>query len=101
MKKIRKDKYVLSMGPSNKEVEKVPSESTVIFESFDCFSNKIQEEKHTFSTIGEVDVNPATGPLYVEGAEVGDTLKVEILDLEIGNQGAMTHYLRQELLQRQ
>lgn len=90
MKKIRKDKYVLSMGPSNKEVEKVPSESTVIFESFDCFSNKIQEEKHTFSTIGEVDVNPATGPLYVEGAEVGDTLKVEILDLEIGNQGAMT-----------
>src|SRR5699024_1563451 len=90
MKKIAKENFVLTLGPSNKAIERVPSGSTVVFESFDCFSNKIQSEDQTFSDIGWDDINPATGPLYVEGAEVGDTLKVEILDLEIGDQGAMT-----------
>src|SRR5262249_52521734 len=28
--------------------------------------------------------NPLTGPFYVEGAEVGDTLAVKILDLQVG-----------------
>ncbi|HLR15424.1 MAG TPA: acetamidase/formamidase family protein, partial [Bacillota bacterium] len=88
MKKIAKENFVLTLGPSNKAIERVPSGSTVVFESFDCFSNKIQSEDQTFSDIGWDDVNPATGPLYIEEAEVGDTLKVEILDLEIGDQGA-------------
>lgn len=90
MKKIPKEKYVLALGPSNKEVERVSSGSTVVFESYDCFSNKIQTTNETFSHIDWDDINPATGPLYVEGAEAGDTLKVEILDLDIGDQGAMT-----------
>jgi len=34
-------------------------------------------------------VNPATGPIFIEGAEIGDVLKVEIKDLEIGEQGVM------------
>lgn len=90
MKKIPKEKYVSSLGPSNKEVERVPSGSTVVFESYDCFSNKIQTTNETFKDLTADDINRATGPLFVEGAEVGDTLKVEILDLEIGDQGAMT-----------
>ena len=28
-------------------------------------------------------INPATGPIYIEGAKVGDVLKVEILDIEL------------------
>lgn len=90
MTTIPKEKFVLEMGPSNEGVDKVASGSTVVFESFDCFSNSIQREEDTFSSIGWANINPATGPLYVEGAEVGDTLKVEILDLEIGDQAAMT-----------
>src|SRR5699024_5492926 len=35
-------------------------------------------------------VNPATGPLYVEEAEPGDTLKVEIIDILIEDRGIMT-----------
>src|SRR5690625_2905814 len=90
MKKIPKEHYVLALGPSNKEVARVPSGSTVVFESYDCFSNKIQTTNETVKDLTGDDINRATGPLYVEGAEVGDTLKVEILDLEIGDQGAMT-----------
>ncbi|MGI6038155.1 MAG: acetamidase/formamidase family protein [Limnochordia bacterium] len=32
-------------------------------------------------------VNPATGPFAIEGAEVGDTLVVEIVDIQLGDQG--------------
>ena len=34
-------------------------------------------------------VNPATGPVFVNGAKPGDTLVVEILDIEVAGQGVM------------
>ena len=33
-------------------------------------------------------INPATGPVYIKGAEPGDTLKVEILKIELAPQAA-------------
>nr|WP_231638420.1 acetamidase/formamidase family protein [Rubeoparvulum massiliense] len=66
----------------------VPSGTTVEIETYDCFENQI---KHPDELQG-VDwsrVNPATGPIYVEGAMPGDVLKVKIEKIEIGNQGVM------------
>src|SRR5699024_320307 len=34
-------------------------------------------------------INPATGPVYVEGAKAGDVLKVEILEIELEEEGTM------------
>lgn len=90
MKTIPKEKFVLAMSPEHEEVERVPSGSTVVFDSYDCFSNKITSEDITFSVVGWDNINPASGPLYVEGAEPGDTLKVEILDIEIADKGVMS-----------
>lgn len=89
MKTISKETFVLAMSPEHKQVERTESGSTVVFESYDCFSNKITSEDITFSIVGWDNVNPASGPLFVEGAEVGDTLKVEIIDIEIADQGVM------------
>lgn len=89
MKAITKDKYVLVMSPNNEAVERVQSGSTVMFEAYDCFSNKITNEDQKFSTVGWDSINPATGPLFVDGAKPGDTLKVDILDIEIEDQGVM------------
>lgn len=86
---IPKEKYVLAMSPENKEVARAKSGDTVIFEAYDCFSNKITTEEDKFSSVGWESINPATGPLFVEGAEPGDTLKVEILDIGIADQGVM------------
>jgi amidase len=35
-------------------------------------------------------VNPATGPVSVRGAEPGDSLVIEILDIKPGPQGVAT-----------
>lgn len=89
MKTINKENFVLSMSPDNEGVETAPSGSTVKFETFDCFSNQIDSEDKPFSSVGWDKINPATGPLFVEGAQPGDTLKVEIVDLEIADKGVM------------
>lgn len=89
MKTISKEKHILKMSPNNKEVERAESGDTLIFETYDCFSNQITSEGHPFSSVGWDKINPATGPLFVEGAQVGDTLKVEILDIEIAEKGVM------------
>jgi amidase len=87
---IYKENAVLKMSPNNPPIKKVKPGSTVIFETYDCFSNQIQREDQPFSSVGWDKINPATGPLFVEGAGPGDILKVEILDIKIDSKGVMT-----------
>jgi amidase len=90
MEYISREQGVLTMSPTNKPVKVVESGSHVVFQTFDCFSNQIQNEDQPFSSVGWDKINPATGPLYINGAEPGDTLKVKIIDIKIDNKGVMT-----------
>jgi len=67
----------------------VPSGSTIEIETYDCFENQILAEDTELTGIDWTRINPATGPIYIEGAMPGDVLKVKIEKLEIGNQGVM------------
>lgn len=90
MVKISKEKVILNMSAAHAAAACVAPGSVVVFETCDCFSNQIQREDQLFSSVGWDLINPATGPLQVEGAQPGDTLKVEILDIQIADQGVMT-----------
>lgn len=79
--------YVYAFSPDNKPVAKVSSGETLKFKTLDCFSNQIKSEDQLITTIDFNHVNPATGPVYVEDAEPGDVLVVDILDIEVENQG--------------
>ena len=80
----------MSLSPDHPPVATVASGTEVVFETKDCFSDTITSEEQLLSTIGWDAVNPATGPVAVEGAEPGDTLKVEILDIVTAATGTMT-----------
>ncbi|MHB1654344.1 MAG: acetamidase/formamidase family protein [Desulfitobacteriaceae bacterium] len=88
--KISKEQFVLQMSPNNPPVFSIPSHSAIAFETLDCFSNEIESEEQLFSSVGWDKINPATGPLFVEGAEPGDVLKVEILKIKVADRGVMT-----------
>ncbi|PLR87744.1 acetamidase/formamidase family protein [Bacillus sp. V33-4] len=90
MEIIAKEQAILKMSPKNAPVKKVEAGTTVIFETYDCFSNQIQQEDQPFSSVGWDKINPATGPLFVEGAEPEDILKVTIIDIKIDSKGVMT-----------
>lgn len=59
----------------------------VIFYTRDCFSNQIIDESQKVTSIDFSRVNPATGPVFVNGAEPGDALVVEILSIETSSRG--------------
>lgn len=86
---ITKDNTVYAMSKDNAPAARVQSGETVIFETLDCFGEQITDESQHLGGIDWNRINPATGPLYVDGAMPGDTLKVEILIIDLAPQAAM------------
>lgn len=60
----------------------------VTIESNDCFYQQVKNDDDVITEIDFGKINPATGPFYIEGAEIGDLVKVDILEIELEDQGA-------------
>ncbi|MDT2830629.1 acetamidase/formamidase family protein [Vagococcus carniphilus] len=86
---IKKEECVYAMDKNNQPVCTVQDGEVVTFETFDCFTNQITSEVSSFTTLDWDRINPATGPVFIEGAEPGDTLKVEIQKIEIKGNATM------------
>jgi amidase len=86
---ITKEKFFYAFSRDNEASVKVPSGSTIEIETYDCFQNQIQSEETRYSTVDWEQINPATGPVYVEGAQPGDVLKVKIEKIELADQGLL------------
>jgi amidase len=63
--------------------------TSVRLETADCFDDQVQAQGDVLDTIDWDRVNPATGPVSVEGAHPGDVLSVLIESIDIGRQGIM------------
>lgn len=88
MKIIGREHIVYAMARDNAPAARVQSGETLVFETADCFGGQIVQESDRMGTLDWSRINPATGPVYVEGAESGDTLKVEILRIDLAAQAA-------------
>ncbi len=87
MKRISGDKVIYEFTENLTPVETVKSGETVIFESNDCFYQQLRKDGATIEDINMDHVNPATGPVAIEGAEVGDLLAVTIEQIDIDDFG--------------
>ncbi|RVU54504.1 acetamidase/formamidase family protein [Anaerosphaera multitolerans] len=87
MQKLLRDNVIYNFENGMKGAYKVKDGETFTVETCDCFHQQISSEDQVLLEIDMDIVNPATGPIYVEGAEVGDILKVEILDIKIDDRG--------------
>lgn len=85
MLEIRDTIYAFSKDA--KPVAHIKSGETVKFITEDCFGGQIKSEDKLVGTIDWNNVNPATGPAYVEGAEPGDVIVVDILSIDVEPQG--------------
>jgi len=100
MRRIRRKQYAnlsaitdCTLSPINKPIATVGPGEAVQIDTFDCFGDIIRPGKDLAEALKEgVEVfhNVATGPVYIEGAEPGDTLVVEILEFELPGLGATT-----------
>ena len=79
-------KILFSFDKDLEPVLKVPSGETVRIRTKDCFGNQLLGPEDQLSEIDWEAINPATGPIYVEGAVAGGTLKVHIDNIELDAQ---------------
>ena len=86
---IKRDTVIYAMSPDNAPVARAASGDTVVFETLDCFSGQITCQEDQLGSLDWSRINPATGPLFIEGAEPGDTLKVEIRRIDLAPQAAV------------
>jgi len=70
-----------SLGPFHEPTLRIKSGETILVETEDAFTGQIKgpQDRRDRTTIPFS--NPVTGPIYVEGAEKGDTLVVRVKDI--------------------
>ena len=86
---VSRNTFVYKMSGNNQPAASCRSGETVIFETEDCFGGQIQSENQHMNGINWDNINPATGPLYIDEAEPGDILKVEIHTIVLAPEGVM------------
>jgi amidase len=79
--RISRDQVIWSFGPHLEPALEVEPGETVTFETNDCFTGQIRSEGDLVTEIDLDRINSATGPVAVKGAEPGDSLVAEIVDI--------------------
>ncbi len=87
--RITKDKAADRLSARQAPAAVCASGETVVFETRDCYDDSDITEENPMGTKAGALENPATGPLYVEGAQPGDILKVEIEAIALRDYGIM------------
>src|SRR3954454_17193395 len=85
------DRVHFTWDAGNEPVLSIADGDTVVFETRDVSDNQIGPDSDT-SVIATLDwdrVYPLSGPVSVEGAEPGDTLAIEILDIHTRGWGRL------------
>jgi len=87
MFQVSRDHVIYEMSAQHKPVLTVDPKRQITFETRDALSGQITSAGDRFEALDWTRVNPATGPVYVNGAEPGDVLAVTIARIEIDDVG--------------
>lgn len=74
--------YRYTFGPYAEPIARVARGETVVIRTIDAFGDLLVSEEQSPSSVLGPYLNPQTGPIFVEGAEPGDTLLVKIEAIE-------------------
>lgn len=86
---ISRDQVFFAFSPALKEIARIRQGEEVIMETHDCFEGQIQTINDLVDSLDWDHVNPATGPLYIEGTKPGDVLRIDLLEVSVGEQSSM------------
>src|SRR6478752_10071237 len=88
--RLSRDQVIWAFGPDLEPVLDIEPGDVVTFETNDCFTGQITSETDLVTEIDLGRINSATGPVAVRGAEPGDSLVAEILDVRPVEWGVAT-----------
>lgn len=87
--KVTRDRLFFAFEPKLNPASHVEQGEHVVLETHDCFEGQIQTSLDLVDKLDWNHVNPATGPVYIEGTKPGDILRVDLLEVKIGQQSSM------------
>jgi amidase len=88
MTRIAKENHVFYYDENNEPILTVKPGTEFEIETWDCYMGQASSEEVLNHHINYDFINPATGPIAVEGAEPGDSLSVTLLDIRPNARGA-------------
>ncbi|MFQ6073580.1 MAG: acetamidase/formamidase family protein [Candidatus Bathyarchaeia archaeon] len=89
MKVVPRSRVIYSFGSQHNPVEHVKPGELILLETEDALGGQIKTEEASLDELDWSKVDGATGPVFVEEAEPGDTLVVEILDIKVEEKGVI------------
>jgi amidase len=87
--RVENKESVFSLSREAAAVARIASGDRVVLETADCFSDQVRSAADSLDSVDWTHVNPATGPVYVEGAQPGDVLVVSIEEIDVAPRGVM------------
>lgn len=89
IQRIPREQRVYSFWSQHPPVARVTPGASVVLETCDCYDGQVSLDAQPPSDAGvdRTRTNPATGPVFVEGARPGDTLVVDIVRVEMLERG--------------
>ena len=88
-KVVSRDNAIYHFCPTMVPIKMIRPGEIISIETNDCFRQQITSEDQAFLGLDHETLNPATGPVYVEGAEPGDLLRIEIMEIDVDNKGVV------------
>jgi amidase len=89
MKIIKRENVIYTFSPKHKPAEVASPGEYILFETEDAFGGQVKGGETPPDKLDWSRVDGVTGPLYIEGADPGDTLVVDILDIRLQEKGAI------------
>src|SRR4029077_18182408 len=83
MKTISREDPKYALDPGHVAVAKVGQGESFIVETHDCRTGTITRPDQVHDLLDTRCVNPATGPIWIDGVTAGDTICVEIEELHV------------------
>lgn len=85
MQRISREHWTCLMTRDAQPVAEITPGQPVVFETLDALGGRVKTHADALNTVvSREQGNPATGPVYVPGAQSGDTLAVHISDIKLG-----------------
>ncbi len=89
MKKLSSRKVIYQFSAKNPPAYVVKNGERVLVQTKDAFGSKLKSDKSVFEDIELDTVNPATGPIMVDGLHAGDVICVSIERIVCGSKGVI------------
>ena len=87
MKRLTRDHIIYSLDKGHSPALAIDPGEEVVLETYDARTGTIRTNRDLLDHPHPLGSNPATGPIWINGAQPGDSLAVDILSIKLADKG--------------